>query len=128
VRRYFYFAKDANWWHNRMGDYDRTVDQLPSPQAKFASKPMISGTNGGHTLNLHQFARDGVRLLGRIQGVKDEKVILAQDLKENLAVPTNSKMISLSQLTNSSRITASMCQKKCFPHSKTGTALSKSRS
>ena len=68
-----------------MGDYDRTVDQLPSPQAKFASKPMISGTNGGHTLNLHQFARDGVRLLGRIQGVKDGKVILAQDLKENLA-------------------------------------------
>lgn len=80
-----YRGKDANWWHDRMGDYERTVDQLPSPQAKFASKPMISGTNGGHTLNLHQFARDGVTLLGRIQGVKDGRVILAQDLRENLA-------------------------------------------
>jgi len=80
-----YRGKDANWWHDRMGDYERTVDQLPSPQAKFASKPMISGTRGGHTLNLHQFARDGVILLGRIQGVKDGSVVLAQDLKENLA-------------------------------------------
>jgi putative flavoprotein involved in K+ transport len=80
-----YRGKDANWWHDRMGDYTRTVDQLPSPQAKFASKPMISGTNGGHTLNLHQFARDGVTLLGRIRGVKDGKVIVAQDLRENLA-------------------------------------------
>jgi len=45
---------------------------------------MISGTKGGHTLNLHQFARDGVTLLGCIQSVKDGRVILAQDLRENL--------------------------------------------
>jgi putative flavoprotein involved in K+ transport len=68
-----------------MRDYERTVDQLPSPLAKFASKPMISGTKGGHTLNLHQFARDGVTLLGRIERVKDGKVVVAQDLRENLA-------------------------------------------
>lgn len=80
-----YRGKDANWWHDRIGDYERTVDQLPSPQAKFVSKPMISDTNGGHTLNLHQFVRDEVALLGRIQGVKDRRVILAQDLRENLA-------------------------------------------
>lgn len=81
-----YHGKDANWWHERMGDYERTVDQLPSPQAKFASKPMISGKDGGHTLNLHQFARDGVTLLGRIGRVRDHSVRLAQDLKENLAL------------------------------------------
>ena len=80
-----YRGKDANWWHERIGDYERTVDQLPSPHAKFDAKPIISGTNGGHTLNLHQFACDGVTLLGRIQGVKDGTVTLAQDLRENLA-------------------------------------------
>lgn len=79
-----YRGKDANWWHDRIGDYDRTVDQLPSAQEKFASKPMISGKDGGHTLNLHQFVRDGVILLARVQDVKDGKVILAQDLHENL--------------------------------------------
>jgi hypothetical protein len=45
----------------------------------------ISGKDGGRTLNLHQFARDGVVLLGHLQGVEGEKIILAPDLKENLA-------------------------------------------
>jgi putative flavoprotein involved in K+ transport len=68
-----------------MGSYDRTVDQLASPQAKFASKPHISGTDGGHTINLHQFVRDGITLLGRVQGVRANDLALARDLKENLA-------------------------------------------
>jgi putative flavoprotein involved in K+ transport len=80
-----YRGKDANWWHDKMGDYKRTVDQLASPEAKFASKPQISGKDGGHTLNLHQFARDGVTLLGKVQRVSDGIVVLAEDLKENLA-------------------------------------------
>jgi putative flavoprotein involved in K+ transport len=80
-----YRGKDANWWQDKMGAYDRTVDQLPSPQAKFASKPHISGKDGGHTINLHQFSRDGVILLGRIRQVKDGRIILAPDLKDNLA-------------------------------------------
>jgi putative flavoprotein involved in K+ transport len=40
---------------------------------------------GGHTLNLHQFARDGVTLLGHLQGVADGKLSLAPDLWDNLA-------------------------------------------
>jgi putative flavoprotein involved in K+ transport len=80
-----YRGKDANWWHECMGDYERRVAQLASPQAKFASKPIISGKDGGHTLNLHLFARDGVTLLGRITAVHGNRILLAQDLKENLA-------------------------------------------
>ena len=80
-----YRGRDVNWWHERMGDYNRKVDELPSPQAKFASKPIISGKDGGHTLNLHQFARDGVTLLGHIEGVKDQRILLEQGLKANLA-------------------------------------------
>src|SRR5262249_9894561 len=80
-----YRGKDANWWSEKLGIYDRTADQLPSPRAKFAGKPHISGTRGGHTLNLHQFARDGVTLLGHLQGIDDGKIRLARDLHENLA-------------------------------------------
>jgi putative flavoprotein involved in K+ transport len=58
---------------------------LPSAKAKFFGRPHISGTQGGHTLNLHQFARDGVTLLGHLQGVENGKIILAPDLAENLA-------------------------------------------
>jgi putative flavoprotein involved in K+ transport len=80
-----YRGKDANWWFAKMGQYDRTVSELPSPQAKFAGKPHISGTKGGHTINLHQFARDGATLLGRLEGVEDGIVKLRGDLYDNLA-------------------------------------------
>jgi len=80
-----YRGKDANLWSEKLGVYDRTVDQLPSPRAKFAGKPHISGTKGGHTINLHQFARDGVTLLGHLQCVAGDKLKLAPDLWENLA-------------------------------------------
>jgi putative flavoprotein involved in K+ transport len=80
-----YRGKDANWWFARMGQYDRKVSELPSPKAKFARKPHISGTKGGHTINLHQFARDGVTLLGRLAGVEGDIVRLKGDLHDNLA-------------------------------------------
>src|SRR5215472_2229557 len=80
-----YRGKDANWWSEKLGLYDRTVDQLPSPRAKFAGKPHISGTMGGHTISLHRFARAGVTLLGHLQGVEGNKLRLAPDLWDNLA-------------------------------------------
>jgi putative flavoprotein involved in K+ transport len=80
-----YRGKDANWWSEKLGLYERTVDQLPSRRAKFAGKPHISGTRGGHSLDLHQFARDGVVLLGHLEGVADGRIKLAPDLHDNLA-------------------------------------------
>jgi putative flavoprotein involved in K+ transport len=68
-----------------MGQYDRKVGELPSPKAKFAGKPHISGTKGGHTINLHQFARDGVTLLGRLEAIEDGIVKFKDDLHINLA-------------------------------------------
>ena len=80
-----YRGKDIYKWMYLSGFLDRTVDKLPSPKAKFAANPHLSGRDGGHSINLHQFARDGVTLLGRFQGGQDFKVQLAADLKENLA-------------------------------------------
>jgi len=80
-----YRGKDIYEWLKLTGFIDRTPDKLRSPQEKFASNPLVSGKDGGMTLNLHQFARDGVTLLGRLQDARDEKVWLAADLKENLA-------------------------------------------
>ena len=61
------------------------MDKLPSPKAKFGSNPQGTGKDGGHTISLHQFVRDGVTLLGHIQGAQGYKIILAPDLKESLA-------------------------------------------
>ena len=81
-----YRGKDATWWAIKAGLFEQTVDKLPSPRAKFAGNPHASGVRGGHTINLHRFARDGIVLLGHFKGLEGgTRVLLAADLKENLA-------------------------------------------
>src|SRR6516165_2255658 len=80
-----YRGKDINDWFTRMGMFDTKVGELKSPQAKFAPHPQISGKNGGESLNLHQFARDGVVLLGHARDARNGQLIIAPDLKETLA-------------------------------------------
>jgi putative flavoprotein involved in K+ transport len=80
-----YRGKDGAHWLWRTGIVDRTVDQLPSPAARFASSAHVSGKGGGHTLNLHRFSRDGIVLLGHVRDVPGTQLIIAPDLKENLA-------------------------------------------
>ncbi len=64
---------------------ERTVDQLASPKDKYLENPQATGVRGGHTINLHQFARDGVVLLGHVRDGRDGKISLAPDLMESLA-------------------------------------------
>jgi putative flavoprotein involved in K+ transport len=80
-----YRGRDIFEWLQMTGFFNRTPAQLTSAQARFSSNPQVTGRDGGHTLNLHQFARDGVRLLGRLQDAGDGKVYLKDDLVENLA-------------------------------------------
>jgi putative flavoprotein involved in K+ transport len=80
-----YRGRDVSWWLTRMGFFDRTIDQLPSPNAVFACSPQLSGAQGGHDINLRQFAREGIILLGHLQAVQGKQIILAPDLEENLA-------------------------------------------
>jgi putative flavoprotein involved in K+ transport len=80
-----YRGREITHWLDELGFYDQTADKLPSPKAKFAGSVHGTGKDGGHTINLHQFARDGVILLGHIENVQDVRVMLAPDLKDNLA-------------------------------------------
>lgn len=80
-----YRGRDVFHWLAASGFLDRTVDKLPSPRAKFAPNPHATGRNGGHTINLHRFARDGMRLHGHVQGVEGETIRFAADLHANLA-------------------------------------------
>lgn len=80
-----YRGKDIIDWLNRCGVFDLTPEQLPPGMGKFEGIPHLSGTNEGHTLNLHQFACDGVVLLGHLQGASGDRVRFAPDLYDNLA-------------------------------------------
>jgi putative flavoprotein involved in K+ transport len=80
-----YRGRDINDWLTRLGEFDTDVESLPSPHAKFEAHPQISGKNGGESLNLHKFVRDGVTLLGHAIGAHDGNITFAPDLYETLA-------------------------------------------
>jgi len=80
-----YRGCDINDWLTRMGLFDTNVRELKSAADKFAAHPQISGKNGGESLNLHQFARDGVQLLGHVHGCSGGQLLIAPDLHETLA-------------------------------------------
>jgi putative flavoprotein involved in K+ transport len=79
-----YRGRDVFEWLYLSGFFDVMPDKLPFPKERFAP-PHLSGTRGGHSLNLHQFAREGVTLLGHLRGAASGIVSLAPDLHENLA-------------------------------------------
>lgn len=79
-----YRGKDITWWLFTIGFFDHTVETFPGPTKGF-HPPHLSGAKGGHTLNLHQFAKDGVVLLGHLKDVQDGVVLLGPDLHESLA-------------------------------------------
>jgi putative flavoprotein involved in K+ transport len=79
-----YRGRDIFAWLLDTGFMDATVDKLPSPRMRFAGNPHLSGKDGGRTINLHLFARDGVKLLGRLIGFEEGRLRLASDLKESL--------------------------------------------
>jgi putative flavoprotein involved in K+ transport len=68
----------------RFGTTLPTVDMLPTPLAKYAGNPAMSGHGGGHDTNLREFASRGITLLGRIERVEGERLSLAPDLPANL--------------------------------------------
>lgn len=80
-----YRGRDVFEWLYLNGFLRTPVEKLPSPKAKFSSAPHFTGKGGGRTLNLHRFYRDGVVLLGHARDYRDGKLVLAPDLKENLA-------------------------------------------
>jgi putative flavoprotein involved in K+ transport len=80
-----YRGEDATWWMVRTGQFEQTVHKLPSPRAKFAANPHLSGSCGGHTINLHRFAREGIVLLGHLRNVSGHQATVAPGLRENLA-------------------------------------------
>jgi putative flavoprotein involved in K+ transport len=79
-----YRGKDVVQWMVEIGLMDETADKLPSPQARLACNPALSGNEGGYDCNPLTLARDGARLVGRVEGVEDGRLLFGGDLAENL--------------------------------------------
>lgn len=80
-----YRGRDGMWWADRLGLFDQTVDKLSSPEERFEANPQVSGKNDGCDINLHEFAREGINLLGRLEAAREKRVALGHNLHESLA-------------------------------------------
>ena len=80
------------WWlmqsflhGDEVGVHFPTVADLPTPAARFACNPHLSGKDGGHDINLRQFARQGMHLYGRLESIDGGDVAhFSDDLAERL--------------------------------------------
>lgn len=61
-----------------------SVDKLPSPGARFAGNPALSGHKGGHSTDLRAMAASGLTLVGRIASVDGEVVRFTPGLSATL--------------------------------------------
>lgn len=87
-----YRGRDAFFWlHQLMVNGEAagaplpTAAMLPSPRARYGCNPHLSGHGGGRTVNLRALARDGVTLVGRLEGAEGSRVSFAPGLGESLA-------------------------------------------
>ncbi|HEV2638183.1 MAG TPA: MSMEG_0569 family flavin-dependent oxidoreductase [Actinocrinis sp.] len=81
----FYRGRDCVAWLDDMGYYGRGIDEFPDADAvRMRANHYVTGRDGGRDIDLRVFARDGMRLYGRLTGVAGEVLTFADDLAANL--------------------------------------------
>jgi len=80
-----YRGRDALDWLHAMGQYDITVDEHPlGEKVRLKENHYFSGRDGGREIDLRQFALEGMKLYGLLEGVEGERITFADDLRKNL--------------------------------------------
>ncbi|KAA9160573.1 MSMEG_0569 family flavin-dependent oxidoreductase [Amycolatopsis acidicola] len=80
-----YRGRDVVAWLDDMGYYRRGIDQFADADAvRFRANHYVTGRDGGRDIDLRAFARDGMRLYGRLSDIRDGALTFAPDLRKNL--------------------------------------------
>jgi putative flavoprotein involved in K+ transport len=80
-----YRGQDIAFWFRSLGWFKRTVDDLPPGTRTGEPNPQLTGGEGGHVINAYTLSRQGVVLLGRLEGIGNGRLTLRDDLAVNLA-------------------------------------------
>jgi putative flavoprotein involved in K+ transport len=81
----FYRGRDVVDWLADMGYYARGIEEFSDADAvRFRANHYVTGRDGGRDIDLRAFARDGMRLYGRLAAVSGGTVHFADDLRANL--------------------------------------------
>jgi putative flavoprotein involved in K+ transport len=81
----FYRGRDCVAWLDEMGHYAKSIDDFDDAAAvRMRVNHYVTGRDGGRDIDLRAFARDGMRLYGRLTSVNGSHLEFADDLKVNL--------------------------------------------
>ncbi len=80
-----YRGKDVVAWLDRVGYYDVPVHDHPDKEnVRHKTNHYVTGRGGGREIDLRHFAREGMRLYGRLADIRGSRVHFQDDLKQNL--------------------------------------------
>ncbi|MFJ8789381.1 MSMEG_0569 family flavin-dependent oxidoreductase [Streptomyces sp. NPDC102462] len=81
----FYRGRDCVAWLDDMGHYTKSIDGFDDADAvRLRVNHYVTGRDGGRDIDLRAFARDGMRLYGRLTGIDGPVLEFADDLAANL--------------------------------------------
>jgi putative flavoprotein involved in K+ transport len=81
----FYRGRDCVAWLDEMGHYTRSIDEFDDAAGvRMRANHYVTGRDGGRDIDLRAFARDGMRLHGRLTGLEGDHLEFADDLAANL--------------------------------------------
>ena len=78
-------GRDIAAWLRLTGWFERRAEDLPPGAHAGQPNPQLTGAGGGHDINAHSLARDGVRLVGRLRGITADTAFFSDDLTANIA-------------------------------------------
>jgi putative flavoprotein involved in K+ transport len=71
-----YRGRDFMDWWLEMGLWDVETDNVDDPAVLTTTNPLVSGVGAlGHSVSYQQLARDGVRLMGRLEDVVGDEIV-----------------------------------------------------
>jgi putative flavoprotein involved in K+ transport len=74
-----YRGRDITWWFEKMGRWDAKIDDMPDRKQPIPT--ILTGTHGGHDMNIRKLAADGVIVLGRLLHIAGDKLAFAEDVE-----------------------------------------------
>jgi putative flavoprotein involved in K+ transport len=83
-----YRGKDVIWWYENLGRFDVNIDTFPG--RRYPPTIIITGIDGGYDLDPRRLGHAGATLLGRVLGITDGTLALADETDQLLVAAEKS--------------------------------------
>ena len=77
-----YRGRDFYWWFDKLGYWHTPLASMPPDVKKL--RFVVTAVDGGHDVDLRQYASDGIVLAGRLKSADQQRVVFHDDLEGTL--------------------------------------------